>query len=396
MTMRVWTRAGVLELLANVALIATVPLIARLLAPAVEGLARSLGLGYLFDILAGNGGFTDIGLDVAGARGLVDPVYTAYDSSLALNNLIGMGGFDMGPHTHPPTSMIIWLPLILADYRWWTSFFAVASICAIALSMRVMKVPVWLAYPVALAIALSSAGYFSTLSTYPLSALALALVWTYRTHPVIAGPGYAFLIASRGIAALILLYPLAKRQWRTLLLATALVLGLLLVAVALEPTVVREFLTTGKDAVDQNILRPDSLTPQALATRRGLPSGLVWITAAMVAGWAYWRRRDLFWPVVWFSFAVTPIAWAHASVAALPLLVVVWRSGRLGQGLTLAIGFAALVLLPVAPGLVNAGWTVMVIATGIAIIACPLEAEDAPPPQTVIPSLRMGTTVSPE
>ena len=204
--------------------------------------------------------------------------------------------------------------------------------------MRILRVPAWVAYPVAVGICLTPSGMRALVGTYTVTALLIALAWTYRWHPVVAGVSYATLAASRGVAAVLLVYPLYKRQWRTLLVALGTLLGLLIVALVLEPTVVGDFLTKGRASIEVNVASPDLFTFDALASRRGVPRWAVWGVAAAVVLVGMVKGREVFWLSVWFMLAVTPIVWWSTPVMALPLFVVIWQSGQLGRFISLLVG----------------------------------------------------------
>jgi len=76
--------------------------------------------------------------------------------------------------------------------------------------------------------------------------------------------------------------------------------------------------------------------------------------------------------------AVSPIAWFHTIVMGIPLLVIIWRSGKLGQVLVLIVA-AAVVAQPVNPFttlVFSVNWTVFVVAGAIAILFCPIPQRD--------------------
>lgn len=77
---RVWTRRGIIELLANLLVIAAVPLIARSLWPMFREGITNFGFAEIVEKLAGAGGWTDVGWEVASTIGLIKPDFSAYDS----------------------------------------------------------------------------------------------------------------------------------------------------------------------------------------------------------------------------------------------------------------------------------------------------------------------------
>ena len=81
---------------------------------------------------------------------------------------------------------------------------------------------------------------------------------------------------------------------------------------------------------------------------------------------------------------MSPFAWFHTIILGIPLMVVLWKSGRLGQVLVL-ITAAAGISQPVNPFttlVFSTGWTVFIIASGIGIIACKIPRVPLPKDQS--------------
>ncbi len=382
------TRPGVLatakvhsrELAANLAVILVVPLLARWLWPRFGEAFTQFGFGDLFSMLAGNGGWTDIGWEVASALGLVRGDFSAYDPLEVLHPLVGMNVefVDLSSNSHPPMSIPLWILPGFIDYGWWLSFWVIAAICMIALTLRLLRVPAHIAYPLALLISLSVPGKWALVSTYPLAVLLIALAWHFREKSVASGVSLGLFGATRGVGLLLLLYPFARRQWRTVLIAVGVVAALLVVAVAFEPGIIREFLTTSRESISVNMQRADLLTPGSIFRRYELSELLFYPVALIVAGIALWRKQELFWVLNWLILAVSPIAWFHTIVMGIPLLVIIWRSGKLGQVLVLVVG-AAVVAQPVNPFttlVFSIDWIVFVIAGAVALLFCRIPQQE--------------------
>jgi hypothetical protein len=341
-----------------------------------------LGFGELSNALSGQGGFTDIGGEAAASWGLFSRSLTAYDRFADLDGLLNMGAYGVGVQTHPPSSIALGLPLLLVDYRIWLSFWVVASACAIALSLRVMGAPISIAYPLAIGVCLTGPGAGSLVTTYPASALVLALAWRFRDQASIAGVALGLFSAERGVGALLCLYPAIRRKWRVVAVAVAMVLVLTVIAVAFEPDVIHGFLTQGQASVTQNLERAESYTLQAILHRRGLPVWPVWIAALLVAYFAWRRGREPYWVLLWFVFAVTPLGWVYSTIQVIPLAVATWLSGRLGRAITLVTAVLALATFPIAPATAHLSWTVVVISMGLALIVSPV-GQNLPQPMTL-------------
>jgi len=362
------------ELLSVLAVILVVPLLARVLWSRFSDAFSQFGFGDLGSMLAGNGGWTDIGWEVASAIGLIRGDYSAYDSLEVLHPLVGMDVVfvDLSSHSHPPMSIPLGIPLGFIDYGWWLSFWVIAAVMMIALSMRALSVSAHVAYPLALVISLSVPGKWGLVSTYPVAALLVAMAWRYRNRAVAAGVALGIFGATRGIGLLFLLYPFARKQWKTVLVAVGVVLGLLIIAVAFEPDIIASFLTTSRESIAVNMDRADLLTPGSIFRRYGFSEYLAWILALVVVIVALRRKQELFWVLNWLILAVSPIAWFHSIVMGIPLLVIIWRSGRLGQLLVLVVA-AASVAQPVSPFttlVFSIDWLVFVIAGAIALLFC--------------------------
>ena len=251
----------------------------------------------------------------------------------------------------------------------------------IALTMRLLQVPAHIAYPLALLLALTVPGKWGLVSTYPVAALLLALAWRFRSNPSASGISLGLFGATRGIGLLLLAYPFARKQWKTLVWAIGVVFVLLVIAVAFEPGIINSFLTTSRASIEVNMQRADLLTPGSILSRYGFSEVIVYVAALVVAGIALWRKQELFWVLNWLILAVSPIAWFHSIVMGIPLLVVIWRSGKLGQVLVLVVG-AAVVSQPVNPFttlVFSIDWIVFVAAGAIALLFCSIPQRDPLP-----------------
>lgn len=367
----VWQRLP-WEVILNVATIVLVPSIAAWLWSRYEEAIVQFGLGELMSRLAGNGGWTDIGWEVASAVGLVRADYSAYDSLEVLHPLIGMDVtfVDFSSHSHPPMSIPLGLPLAPFDYGTWLAYWVITALLMLAWSMRLLNVPAHIAYPLAVVIALSVPGRWGLVSTYPVSALLVAWAWRSRDRWLPAGLAYGFFGSTRGIGLILLFYPLVRRQWRTILVAAGVVLAMLMIAVLLEQDVIVEWLTTSRASIEVNMQRADLLSVGSILRRFGYPEFLAWIIAAIVAAIAWRRGSNLFWVLNWFILAISPIAWFHTIVLAIPLLVMVWRSGRLGQIGVLVIGAASLTQLvdPYVVLVFSIGWVTFIVASAVVLL----------------------------
>jgi len=378
-----WWRRHAVELILNAATILAVPPIAMWAWERYQDGIRQFGLGELVSRLAGNGGWTDIGWEVASAVGLVRGDYSAYDSLEVLHPLIGMDVtfVDLSAHSHPPMSLPLGLPLVPFDYGTWLAYWVIGALLMIAWSMRLLNVPAHIAYPLAVVIALSVPGRWGLVSTYPVSALLVAWAWRSRDRWLSGGVAYGLFGATRGIGLVLLAYPLVRRQWRTLLVAAGVVLGLLAIAVLLERDVITTWLTSSRASIEASMQRPDLLTVGSIFRRYGYPEFLAWVVAAIVGLIAWRRGSNLFWVLNWAILAVSPIAWFHTIVLAVPLLVMVWRSGRLGQVVVFVVAAASMTQLvdPYVVLVFSIGWITFIVASAVALLGGCVGTEQGDP-----------------
>ena len=360
-----WIEAG-----AVLAAIVLVPIAFQTLSRFTYPFAFLLGFNDFAGNLGGSAGTTDVGWEVAASRALLDPGVSAYAPLSEVAALINMAGDSWQANSHPPTALPLGIPLAFAPYSWWLPCWMIAMICTMAITMRIMGTPIWAAYPTALVLGLTSQGQNVLTGTYPVMGIALALAWRYQGRSNIAGIAYAVIAASRGVGIVLLLYPLARRRWRTVIITLTTVAVLAFIAILIEPTVVSGFLDAGRASITFNLELP-ILTPSALLIDAGLPSWAAWLAVPAITVAALMRRRSLFWVTAWLSFAISPVAWPHSFAMALPLAVVIWRSGGLG---------VALMILSAAPLLGNTShvvivWPVFLGLSAIALFLCRLDDE---------------------
>jgi uncharacterized membrane protein len=134
--------------------------------------------------------------------------------------------------------------------------------------------------------------------------------------------------------------------------------------------VITAWLTTSRDSIEASMQRPDLLSVGSIFRRYGYPEFLAWVVAAIIGLIAWRRGSNLFWVLNWLIFAVSPIAWCHTIVLAIPLLVMIWRSGRLGQVMVLVTAAASMTQLvdPYVILVFSIGWIVFVLAAAVALL----------------------------
>lgn len=362
-----------IEISSNVVFIALVPLILRATVNYSAPLFFTLGFNDFIGSVTGSAGLTDVGWEVAAAAGLLDPNVSAYAGIDRLGALIGIATTDPQALSHPPTSVALGLPLAFVPYQWWVAFWIVGMLSALGLTLRLMSVPAWAAYPIALAIAVTRYGQVTLGTTWPLMGLLVALAWRCRSREVLAGTAIGLLAASRTIGGLLLLYPIARRQWRAVVTAFAVGASLLVVAILLERDVLSGFLSAGLASVNTNMARL-IVTPAALFGYIGLPWAAAWALVLIVGAIALYRGQSFFWVLAWLSLALSPIAWPTSFPLGLPLAVSVWRTGRLGRSVVL---LSTAPLAAATSGVVVV-WPVFITLMAVALVLRPIEDPSDP------------------
>jgi len=353
-------------LLIVAAVVLVLPSIAGLVPGAVQHALDAGGgsLSTLLKALASPNAASDIGAQIASSHALLDPSLSAYAPLHTLFAAVGVDWNVLHSNTHLPFEFAVWLPVALLPSPEWHAYWVAAMPFVLALSMRVLSVPARIAYPVALIFIVTPVGLFALVSTYPVSALALAGAWRYRDNAWISGICYAFLAGTRGIAAIMLAYPIVTRRWKSAIVTVAALAIMLATVVALEPGIVGDFLTLGRDAMAFNTARHDNLSVTTVFAMLGIPVVLAIVMIGAMVAIGLWRKQELFWLLAWASMALTPIAWSYSVAMAVPLAVVIWRLGRLGQlaVLIMALGVA------VTTSYYGPSWLVFVVVSGLALV----------------------------
>lgn len=360
------------EVLVDLAIVAAIPFISQFTPGAIRDFIANLGLGDLFVYFTpASSTASDIGALVASSHALLDSAHSAYERLSILFSLVNVNWDVAHANMHLPFELTIWLPLALLPSPLWHAFWIAAMPFALALSLRLVGVQARFAYPIAIMFAFTIPGHFALPSTYPVMALALAVSWRYGSKPWIAGPCFAFMAGTRGVGAIMLLYPAIKKRWNVVVGALITLAILLAIAWLLEPTVVADFLTLGQASIEFSTSRADNLALPITMSRIGLPS---WVAiAAVIAATAvgFRLKRNQFWLLAWASMAISPIAWSYSLAMGFPLAAVIWKSGRLGQMCVLIMGIG----VTATTTYFGASWLVFIVAGGIGVLACPIPLE---------------------
>jgi len=164
------------------------------------------------------------------------------------------------------------------------------------------------------------------------------------------------------------------RKWRSLILGIITLTVLVALAVLLQPNVVCQWLTVSQDEISQLTARYDLITPASIFDSLGIPIPVLWLLIGLVALVAMRRGSDSFWVFNWLVLALSPIAWFHASIQAIPLLTMLWKAGRFGHTLVLIVAASALVSLadPITTAVTRPIWPVTVLVIGLGLVLVPV------------------------
>lgn len=284
------------------------------------------GLGVGAQVLIGqpiiDGDFAN---GIAQARALLDPTARVFDPLVQLFPLIGVD-WDVA-HGHPrfPAEIPLYLawaafPFTSLPYQLMSYALPVLLTLALAWSLRLMNVPILAAWTVTLVFVVTPIGNLAIESTYPLAALAFAVTWRFRDRPLLAAAGLLIAGSGRLVSLLPSLYFATRQRWKTLVYLAIGMVILLLIAVALEPSIVSDFFSRGLYWVSFNTERLDNASLIAVLKRPYWGYGIaliIFLIAVRVSRLRYWS-------LVWLSAAIAPIAWTFAVAALFPLAAYLW------------------------------------------------------------------------
>jgi hypothetical protein len=148
------------------------------------------------------------------------------------------------------------------------------------------------------------------------------------------------------------------------------VLGMLVIALALEPESLGKWLTTSRASIEVNLQRDELLTLMSILARHGFASVWAYAIIAVVAIVALRRGSNLFWVLNWVILAVSAIGWHHTTLQGIPLMVMMWRAGRFGQVAVILVAASAMTqqVDSLRVSVFSITWIVFVVASGLTLL----------------------------
>jgi Glycosyltransferase family 87 len=215
-------------------------------------------------------------------------------------------------------------------------------VAAFIATLAAMRVPLRIAVPLGLVIALVYPGAYGIGNPVPVIGLGMALAYRYRDEPALAGVGLALAISPKVSGAVLLVPFVVTGRYRAFAWGLGLLGLLALIPMAFQPDIWIRYLDAGVEGIRLNV------NDNSLLTRIGLHWGLgrepTLVLLGLCSGLLALRTRDLYWPLCWLAVAALPILWMYSLLTLIPLLVhAVQRGGRwttplvvLAAGLTVA------------------------------------------------------------
>jgi Glycosyltransferase family 87 len=307
------------------------------------------GLNVAVRELVGRGDPTDFLVDFASAHALMDGG-DPYAISAKLIHGVGPDWPVNTANPHPPTVLMLVLPIILLPYDVALAAWALAMIYVFVGTIRLLGVRLHYAIPLGIAIGLTFPGAYGILNPVPIIGLGVAMAYRWRDTPMVAALGVALAAAPKS-SGLVLIAPFLLAGRLRTVGWTALWYGLLaMVPLAIDHQVWTNYFPAAMTALRLNAARAGNASLLHLGRSWGISEvvtvGIIGIVVAVVA----LARRDLFWPVAFATVAVLPVAWMYSLLTFLPLIVwAVVRSPRRSAGLAVIAGALTVSSAPLGP-----------------------------------------------
>lgn len=249
---------------------------------------------------------------------------------------------------HPPSAVLIVLPLSWLAYPTFLAVWSWLMLAAIAVSLWALGLRAEWAPLAAVGLLAWQPASWSLGQLTPVWLLGVSLAWRWRDRSGWAGAAVALAASTKFFGGLLLLPFLVRRQWRALLGFAAVTGGVFVLLLAQEtvagPGLLSRYLDVGREAATEQVGRSDNAALLHVAWDRfgwaGMLAILVLIAAVLVTAL---RRREIdrhtFGACTWASVALLPVAWIYSVLPMIPALIAAWR-GPLASKL-LATGFVA-------------------------------------------------------
>jgi len=332
-------------------LAASIALSAVLVLPKTDDpYSRTAGIRTAAAALRGGAERADIAQDYVGARAVAagsDP----YPILGPAFRQVGLE-WDAARHRspHPPSNMLLVLPLSWLDYPTFVAVWSWLMMAAIAVSLWALGLRAEWAPLAAVGLLAWQPAAWSVGQLTAVWLLGVSLAWRWRHETEWAGAAVAVAALTKFFGAVLLLPYLVRTQWRVLvgfLGVTIAVSGVLIAQelVSAEGTgLISRYLDVGREAASEQVGRNDNAALLHVASDRfGWPGLLVMLMLIAAVLFTSLRRRELdrhaFGACSWASVALLPIAWIYSVLPMLPALIAAWQ-GRLLPRL-IAVGFVA-------------------------------------------------------
>lgn len=283
----------------------------------------------------------DFAQDYVGARALVsqEELYPILGPAF---ERIGLKWEVEHRSTHPPSALLLALPLAGLDYPIALRIWAAAMALCLVAAGRAFGLPWrWAILAAGLSLAWPPARH-STQQHTPIWLLGLALGYRYRARPFVSGMWVGLGSLPKFLAASVLLAYPRRRRWTAWAGFAGVWLAATLALLLLRPDSLTTYLASNRINFVDQILREDNGALGVVAWRLG---GIVAVTAvaalAVLVVWAGGRSRDEDnWAgLTWLGVALLPIAWVYSLLPLLPWLL---RVVVVGRALPCVFGMVAL------------------------------------------------------
>ena len=333
------------------------------------------GMQLATQALIGRNVTTDLLIDYASAHALTHDK-NAYLVSSTLIHGVGPDWPVSTPNPHPPTVLALMLPLMLVRYHIALAAWSLAMIFALVGTLLVLEVPFRYAVPLGLVLGLTFPGAAGITNVVPVIGLGVAVAYRWRYTPVVAGLGIALAAAPKSSGLVLVIPFLLAGRLRTVGWA-ALWYGLVAaLPLVFDRHVWSRYLVGGVDAIRKNAARKSNgslLNWSGLGlSSTGIVVAIILLTVVLIL-----LRRDLYWPLVWATVALLPIAWMYSALTLVPMIVWLTRRNLRRSGSLAACAAAiGLAVAPLGPWGVFGFRASAVLAFIFLLCADPLEPDE--------------------
>jgi hypothetical protein len=339
-------------------------------------------------VLNGRGGNADWAADYIGARALIHHADAYPILGPALAKLGLTVNVDVS-HTHPPTAYVFALPFVWMKYPTAVAAWGWCMVAAYAATVRLLGVRWLVAIPAATIVAFVSPFSEGIRQFTPLILLGGTLVLTQlsaapnsKSAELMVAAGLALSTLPKLTGALLFVPVLLKRSWLAAIEGALLCAGAAIIAVALSPGVIHQYLTEGASSTRFNIHRQLNAAPVPALLHRLSPAvagiaiaiGLALLVVALLR-----RGREVA-PYLVASVAVLPIAWSYSVTVLASLWILEARRG--GEWALVALAPFALIVAFPTYGLPMTTVVPLVVGLSLALVALSPSVEPASMPPT--------------